>query len=72
MKRLPWIPSLAALLIVATLAPARAARTIDFDAMTIADIGRAFDSGALTSEKLARCAWRASRPPTVRVRHSTP
>ena len=54
MKRLPWIPSLAALLIVVMLAPARAARTIDFDAMTIADIGRAFDSGALTSEKLVQ------------------
>src|SRR5882724_13253112 len=54
MKRQSWIPALAALLIVATLAPARAARTIDFDAMTIADIGRALDSGALTSEKLVQ------------------
>ena len=54
MKRLPWIPSLAALLIAVTLTPARAARTIDFDAMTIADIGRAFDSGALTSETLVQ------------------
>jgi amidase len=54
MKRLRWIPSLAALLIAITLAPAHAARTIDFDAMTIADIGRAFDSGALTSEKLVQ------------------
>ena len=55
MRRLPWMPAFAALLIVVVaLAPARAARTIDFDAMTIADIGRAFDSGALTSEKLVQ------------------
>src|SRR3954468_24196019 len=54
MKRLPGLPSLAALLIVVTFVPARAARTIDVDAMTIADIGRAFDSGALTSEKLVQ------------------
>ena len=54
MKRLPWIPLLAALLIAVTLTPAGAARTIDFEAMTIADIGRAFDSGALTSERLVQ------------------
>src|SRR5882757_6132889 len=42
MRRLPWTAGLAALLIVATLAPARAARTI------------AFDSGALTAEKLVQ------------------
>jgi amidase len=54
MKRLPWIPALAALLVAVVLVPVRAARTLDFDAMTIADIGRAFDSGALTSEQLVQ------------------
>src|SRR5678816_1795253 len=42
------------MMIAVTLTPARAAKTLDFDALTIADIGRAFDSGALTSEKLVQ------------------
>ncbi|MGH9143197.1 MAG: amidase family protein, partial [Vicinamibacterales bacterium] len=54
MKRYPWLLLLVAAIIAVTLTPARAARTIDFDALTIADIGRAFDSGALTSEKLVQ------------------
>lgn len=41
-------------LLVATLTPARAAKTVDVDAMTIADINKAFDSGALTAEKLVQ------------------
>ncbi len=40
-------------LLVATLAPALA-KTVDFDALTIADINHAFDSGALTAEKLVQ------------------
>ena len=54
MKRNLWLPTLVAVLLAAALAPARAAKTIDFDALTIADINRAFDSGALTSEALVR------------------
>jgi amidase len=42
------------MMIAVTLTPARAAKTLDVDALTIADIGRAFDSGALTSEKLVQ------------------
>ena len=41
-------------MVAATLTTARAAKTIDFDALTIADINRAFDSGALTSEQLVQ------------------
>jgi len=41
-------------LLVATLTPARAAKSVDFDALTIADINTAFDAGALTSEKLVQ------------------
>jgi amidase len=44
----------AVLLVVAALTPVRAAKTVDFDALTIADIDHAFDSGALTSEKLVQ------------------
>jgi amidase len=33
---------------------ASAARAVDFDALTIADINRAFDSGAMTAEKLVQ------------------
>jgi amidase len=40
-------------LVAAMLASVRAT-TVDFDALTIPDINRAFDSGALTSEKLVR------------------
>jgi amidase len=54
MKRNRWLLPLVAVMVAVTLAPARAARTVDFDALTIADIGRAFDSGALTSEKLVQ------------------
>ena len=41
-------------LIGAALSHARAAKTVDLDALTIADLNRAFDSGALTSEKLVQ------------------
>jgi len=34
--------------------PMSAARTVDFDALTVADINRAFDAGALTAEKLVQ------------------
>jgi amidase len=54
MKRNPWLVPLAAALVALTLAPARAAKTVDFDALTIADINDAFDAGALTSEKLVQ------------------
>ena len=54
MKRYPWLLLFVAVIVALMLAPARAARTVDFDALTIADIGRAFDSGALTSEKLVQ------------------
>ena len=45
---------LVVVLLVATLTPARAAKTVDFDALTIADINNAFDSGALTAEQLVQ------------------
>src|SRR5471032_1176391 len=54
MTRSSWLPILVAALLVATLTPARAAKSVDFDALTIADINHAFDSGALTSEKLVQ------------------
>jgi len=54
MKRYPWLLVLVAVMVVATLPSARAARTVDFDALTIADIGHAFESGALTSETLVQ------------------
>jgi Asp-tRNA(Asn)/Glu-tRNA(Gln) amidotransferase A subunit family amidase len=54
MKRSSWLPICVAVLCLATLTPARAAKTIDFDALTITDINHAFDSGALTSEKLVQ------------------
>ena len=54
MKRYLWIPAIAAVMVVVMLAPARAAKNLDFDALTIADINKAFDSGALTSEKLVQ------------------
>src|SRR4030081_3016334 len=54
MKRYPWFLIVVAAIVVVTLTPARAARTVDFDALTIADIAHAFDSGALTSEKLVQ------------------
>ena len=45
---------LVAVLAALALAPAYAAKTIDFDALTIADIGHAFDAGTLTAEKLVQ------------------
>jgi amidase len=54
MKRYPRLPMLVVVLLVATLTPAGAAKTVDFDALTIADINKAFDSGALTAEKLVQ------------------
>ena len=42
-----------AVLLFAALTPALA-KTLDFDALTIADINKAFDTGALTSEKLVQ------------------
>src|SRR5882762_1769594 len=40
--------------IVLTLGPAFAAKAIDIDSATVADINRAFDAGALTAEKLVQ------------------
>jgi len=54
MKRYLWIPAIAAALVVAMLTPARAAKNVEVDALTIAEINKAFDSGALTSEKLVQ------------------
>ena len=54
MKRYPWLALLVAALVTAALTPARAARSVDFDALTIADINHAFDAGMLTSEKLVQ------------------
>ena len=54
MKRNPWPLLLVASLLVATLTPARAANSVDFDALTIADLNHAFDTGALTAEKLVQ------------------
>lgn len=45
---------LLAMLLVAALTPARAAKSVDFDALTIAEINHAFDTGALTSEELVQ------------------
>ena len=53
MKRYLWLVLLAVALCSST-APTSAARTVDFDTLTIADINRAFDAGALTSEKLVQ------------------
>jgi len=40
--------------IVLSVLTASAARTVDFDALTIADINRAFDAGTLSAEKLVQ------------------
>ena len=53
MKRHLWLVLLAVALCSST-SPTSAARTVDFDTLTIADINRAFDAGALTSEKLVQ------------------
>jgi amidase len=54
MKSLRSLLLLTGILVFLTLAPTHAVRTVEFDALTIADIGRAFDSGALTSERLVQ------------------
>ena len=54
MKRYPWLFMLVTALLALTLTPARAAKSVDFDALTIADINHAFDAGVLTSEKLVQ------------------
>jgi len=48
------LPSIVVALLVVTLAPTRAAKTIAFDALTIPEINQAFDTGALTSETLVQ------------------
>ena len=53
MKRYLMLAALALALVVSTR-PTSAAKTVDFDALTIADINRAFDAGALTSERLVQ------------------
>src|SRR6516165_1979175 len=50
MKRRRLLPWIVACVLVATLTSLHAAPT-DFDALTIADINRAFENGVLTSEK---------------------
>ena len=45
--------AIAAVLCLTSLTPTRAT-SFDFDAMTIADINRAFDRGALTAERLVQ------------------
>ena len=54
MKRYSWLLALVAVMVVTTLPSAGAARTVDFDALTIADISHAFESGALTSATLVQ------------------
>jgi amidase len=54
MNRYPWLLLLVASLLVATLTPARASKSVDFDALTIADLNHAFDAGTLTAEKLVQ------------------
>jgi amidase len=54
MYRRSWLAMLLGALLAVTLAPARAANTVDLDALTIADLDRAFDSGALTAERLVQ------------------
>ena len=53
MKRYLWLAA-CALALAVSVWPASAARTLDFDALTIADLNRAFDAGAITSEKLVQ------------------
>ena len=54
MKRALWHPLVVLTVLAATLTPARAARTVDFDALTIADLNHAFDAGTLSSEALVQ------------------
>jgi amidase len=53
MKRILRLSTIAIALYV-SMWPASAAKTVDVDALTIADINHAFDAGALTSEKLVQ------------------
>lgn len=53
MKRHIWLLALG-LALVASTWPTSAAKTVDFDALTLADLNRLFDSGALTSERLVQ------------------
>jgi len=52
MQRHSWLLTLVAAFIAFTHIPARAAKTIDFDALTILDIDHAYDVGTLTAERL--------------------
>ena len=54
MNRHRSLSILTSLLVVLALAATHAGRTVDFDALTIADINHAFDTGALTSERLVQ------------------
>ena len=47
-------PAFVALLLVVTLAPVTAQKSIDLDSATIADLNAAFDAGILTAEKLTQ------------------
>jgi amidase len=53
MQRSWWVRRLVVILLVATQTAA-GAKTVDFDALTIAEINRAFDTGALTAEHLVQ------------------
>ncbi len=54
MKRALWRPLVVLAVLAATLTPARAARTVDFDSLTIADLNHAFDAGTLSSETVVQ------------------
>jgi amidase len=54
MTRFSWAVAVVTALFVLALPPARAAQSVDFDALTIADLNRAFDAGTLTAEKLVQ------------------
>src|SRR5712671_5165991 len=54
MIRFSWAVALVTALFVLALPPARAAQSVDFDALTIADLNRAFDAGTLTAETLVQ------------------
>ncbi|HMF92851.1 MAG TPA: amidase family protein, partial [Vicinamibacterales bacterium] len=49
-----WTCALAALLLCLVTRTPTGAASFDFDALTIADINRAFDRGALTAERLVQ------------------
>src|SRR5215467_3341370 len=50
----PFLPLIAAILVAASLVTLPAARAVDVDAATVADLNAAFDAGTLTSEKLVQ------------------